>query len=359
MSELPTRTVTFLFSDVAESTMLVKSLQREYGAVLAEHRALLRAAFAAHSGVEVDTQGDSFFVAFEHARDAVQCAVAAQRALAAHGWPRDGRVLVRMGLHTGEAYRVEQGYAGLAVHRAARICTLANGGQVLLSRTTAGIIDDAELPTISVVDLGEHMLKDFGRPERIFQLVVNGLPQDFPPLRSVEQQAPLSGTVTVVMVEGRRVVRLYRELSPEVFGRLLSEYRNLLGGVMTSGGGHYFEAVSDTVMAAFPTAKAAIEAALAAIRSVGEHEWPHGRPLAVSIGIHSGVAGVGWAGAASMRCDELCDVAEGGQILMSQATAGLLEDEDLGELFVRDLGERTTRRTHETVRAYELVLPGA
>jgi class 3 adenylate cyclase len=93
------------------------------------------------------------------------------------------------------------------------------------------------------------------------------------------------------------------------------------------------------------------------IEAVAAHEWPHGLPVSVSIGIHSGTAGVGWAGGATVRCGQLCDAAEGGQIFLSQATAGLLEDENLGELSVRDLGEQTTRRTHETVRAYELVRP--
>lgn len=142
MVEFPRGTVTFLFTDVDRSTELVKRLQEQYGAVLAQHRDLLRASFAEHGGIEVDTQGDAFFIAFDHAREAVEAAVAAQRALADHRWPADAPLAVRMGLHTGEPYPAEHGYTGVAVHRAARICTIAHGGQVLLSRSTAGIVDD-------------------------------------------------------------------------------------------------------------------------------------------------------------------------------------------------------------------------
>src|SRR6266516_7177691 len=154
LSELPTGTVTLLFSDVDRSTELVKRLGGRYGDVLAQHRELLRHAFTAHGGVEIDTQGDAFFVTFVHARDAVEAAVAAQSALAAHSWHDGVEVRVRIGLHTCEPHRSHGSYVGVGVHRAARICTIAHGGQVLLSRPTAEIIDDGEMSSISVRDLG-------------------------------------------------------------------------------------------------------------------------------------------------------------------------------------------------------------
>ncbi len=305
MAEFPEGTVSLLFTDVDRSTELVKRLREAYGPALAEHRALLRGAFAEHGGAEVDTQGDSFFVAFGRARDAVMATIAAQHALAEHPWPGEAPVSVRMGLHTGEVYPAEHGYVGVAVHRAARICTIAHGGQVLLSRSTAGIVDDDDIPGAALRDLGEYQLKDIDRPERISQLVIEGLPSDFPPLRTIDQQISLTGTVTIVLAEGRRMMRLSRELSPDHFGALLNEYQRLLTGL--------FERM--------------------------------------------GEAGIGWVGPAVLRCAELCDAAEGGQIFMSQATASLLEDEDLGELSVGDLGEQETRRTHEAVRVHELVAP--
>jgi class 3 adenylate cyclase len=293
VADLPEGTVTFLFTDVDRSTELVKRLQERYGAVLAKHRALLRAAFVEHGGAEIDTQGDAFFVAFTRARDAIAAAIAAQRALAEHRWPDEAPVSVRMGLHTGEAYPAEHGYVGVAVHRAARICTIAHGGQVLLSRSTAGIVDDEDIPGVALRDVGEHRLKDIDRPERISQLVIEGLPSEFPPLRTIDQQIPLAGTVTIVLAEGRRMMRLSRELTPDHFGALLSEYQRLLGGLFERMGGQEVEVSGDSAMAAFPTATQAALAAVAAQRAVAAHEWPEGLRPTMSIALHSGEAGIG------------------------------------------------------------------
>ncbi|MGY1619238.1 ATP-binding protein [Geodermatophilus sp. SYSU D00691] len=180
-ASLPTGTVTFLFTDIEGSTRLLQEASRAYGDLLSEHRRLLRAAFTAHGGREVDTQGDSFFVAFRGPAQAVAAAVDAQRALAAHEWPPEAPVRVRMGLHTGEAVVVEGSYVSIAVHRAARIAAAAHGGQVLLSEATASLVRDELSGGVGLRDLGEHRLKDFPAPSRLFQLVVTGLPADFPP----------------------------------------------------------------------------------------------------------------------------------------------------------------------------------
>jgi YVTN family beta-propeller protein len=186
MPELPSGTVTFLFTDIEGSTALLKRLGREYGDVLAEHQRILREAFAAHGGHEVDTQGDSFFVAFRRAKDAVAAAVAAQRDLAAHEWPDDVELLVRMGLHTGEPQVGEQRYVGIGVHKAARIGAAGHGGQVLLSRTTRELVEDELPPGVSIRDLGERRLKDVDRPERLSQLVIQGLRADFAALKTLD-----------------------------------------------------------------------------------------------------------------------------------------------------------------------------
>jgi predicted ATPase/class 3 adenylate cyclase len=168
--ELPSGTVTFLFTDIEGSTRLLRSLGVEgYARALAEHRAALRAAFTAHSGVEVDTQGDAFFVAFPTAPGAAAAALAAQAAL------RDGPIRVRMGLHTGSPAVAEEGYVGIDVHRGARVAALAHGGQVLVSSATAALLDEREL-----VDLGAHRLKDFDGPMRLCQLGAGA----HPPLRT-------------------------------------------------------------------------------------------------------------------------------------------------------------------------------
>jgi YVTN family beta-propeller protein len=186
MSELPSGAVTFLFTDVEGSTRLLKQLRDRYGEVLSEHGRLLREAFARHGGRVVDTQGDSFFVAFASARQAVLASVEAQRSLADHAWPDGTDLRVRMGIHTGQAAATEERYLGLAVHRAARIAAAGHGGQVLVSQTTHNLLEDEEheLPGVDLRDLGEQRLKDLDRPVRVFEVVAQGLRTDFPPLRT-------------------------------------------------------------------------------------------------------------------------------------------------------------------------------
>jgi predicted ATPase/class 3 adenylate cyclase/DNA-binding CsgD family transcriptional regulator len=203
MSGLPSGAVTFLFSDIEGSTRLVKALRERYAEVLAGHRRLVRAAFAAHGGHEVDTQGDAFFAAFGGAKQAVLCALDIQRALAAHPWPGGARVRVRIGIHTGQAVPAEGAYTGLAVHRAARICAAADGGQVLISQATQTLIEDEEEtePGFTLVDVGERRLKDLDRPVRLFQLAAVG--PDTPSLPGGGWQAAghMGGPGTVLAAE--------------------------------------------------------------------------------------------------------------------------------------------------------------
>jgi predicted ATPase/class 3 adenylate cyclase len=186
MRDLPAGTLTLLFTDIEGSTRLLHALGDRYPDLLAAHRDLLRAAFTAHDGVEVDTQGDAFFYVFVRATQAVVAAVAAQRALAGHPWPEGAAVRVRMGLHTGEPRRTADGYAGIDLHRAARICAAGHGGQVLLSDVTAAAARQALPDGVRLRDLGAHRLKDLAQPEHLYQLDVWGLPVDFPPVRSLD-----------------------------------------------------------------------------------------------------------------------------------------------------------------------------
>ncbi len=187
---LPEGTVTFLFTDIEGSTQLLSQLRERYAELLADQRRILRAAFARWQGQEVDTQGDAFFVAFPRATQAVCAAVDIQRSLTTHTWPQDVEVRVRMGIHTGEPLKAEEGYVGMDVHRAARIAHVGHGGQVLLSETTTALVRD-ELPQgVSMLDLGGHRLKDLSQPEYIRQLVIEGLPGEFPSLKSLELLPP-------------------------------------------------------------------------------------------------------------------------------------------------------------------------
>ncbi len=184
-SERPTGTVTFLFTDIEGSTRLLQRLGDDYPRLLSDHHSTIREAIRTNRGVEVKTEGDAFFVVFERADDGVRAAVAAQRGLAEHEWPGDAGVRVRMGLHTGEVRFIDNDYVGLDVHRAARIAAAAHGGQVLLSETTYDLARPALPDGVTIRMLGEHRLKDLDRPERLYQLVIEGLPSDFPPIRSL------------------------------------------------------------------------------------------------------------------------------------------------------------------------------
>jgi predicted ATPase/class 3 adenylate cyclase len=188
MPELPSGTVTLLFTDIEGSTRLLQQLGERFAGMLAECRQLLRTVFHQWNGHEVDTQGDSFFVVFARATDAVSAAMDMQRALAAQAWPDGVTIPVRMGLHTGEPQLSAQSYVGLDVHHAARIMSIGHGGQILLTQTTRELVKQHLPDGVSLRDLGEHRLKDLQRPGRVYQLVIAGLPADFPSLKSLDNR---------------------------------------------------------------------------------------------------------------------------------------------------------------------------
>src|SRR5437588_7843120 len=204
VSELPSGTVTFLFTDVEGSTRLLQELGDAYADALAQHRRVLRDAFERHGGIEVDTQGDAFFVAFARASDALAAAREAKEMLA-------GPIRVRIGVHTGEPLVTDEGYVGIDVHRAARIAAVGYGGQILISQSTCELVGASDLH-----DLGTHRLKGLTAPERIYQLGDG----DFPPLRSLNAtnlpvaSNPLVGRetelaeLTAALVDGERLVTL-------------------------------------------------------------------------------------------------------------------------------------------------------
>jgi DNA-binding NarL/FixJ family response regulator/class 3 adenylate cyclase len=216
MSTLPTGTVTLLFTDVEGSTGLIRQVGDRYGEILSDQRRLLRDAVAGHGGQEVDTAGDGCFVAFASARDGVAAAVAAQRAMATHRWPGDVAVRTRMALHTGEPRRAEQGYHGLGVHLAARLCQAGGGGQILLSDATRAIIADDLPDGVTLRHLGDRTLKDFDRPQPVYEAVIADIPDD----------GPAAGTaVRVVLAEDsvllrEGIARLLESAGFEVVGQV-------------------------------------------------------------------------------------------------------------------------------------------
>jgi predicted ATPase/class 3 adenylate cyclase len=221
MDTPPSGTVTFLFTDIEGSTLLLERLGPAWAATLDAHHELLRAAIERAGGQQVNTNGDAVFAVFARPPDAVAAAVAAQRAFAAAEWPEGVRLRVRMGLHTGEAERAGRDYAGLDVHRAARISAAARGGQVLLSSATRLLAERALPEGVHLRDLGEHRLKDLSRAERLHQLCIEGLPAEFPPPRTLgswrdalpSQPTSFVGrdrevAETLALLEGTRVLTL-------------------------------------------------------------------------------------------------------------------------------------------------------
>ena len=209
---LPTGTLTFLFTDIEGSTTVLQEVGEGYSALLADHHRLLRSAIGEFGGREVGTQGDSFFVVFERARDAVSAAIVAQRALVAHSWPGGTPLGVRMGVHTGEPEVSGDGYVGLDLHRGSRICAVASGGQILVSRTTRDLIQH-DLPAGTTLrDLGRHRLKDLDHAEHLYQIVAPGLPSEFPPVRSLDTLNNLPRGLTSFIGREREVAEIKRLL---------------------------------------------------------------------------------------------------------------------------------------------------
>ena len=248
---LPAGTVTFLFTDIEGSTKLFHRLGEQYPLALAAHQQICREVFRERSGYEVGTEGDAFFVAFSNATDATLAAVECQRALASNPWPADAEIRIRIGVHTGEARVVGSDYIGLAVHRAARICSAAHGGQVLISGATAELLESERLPDVGLRELGEHRLKDFPEPARLVEIVIPELPSTFPPPKTLEPPIRLPAQPTQLVGRTRELqhacellqrqdIRLVTLTGPGGTGktRLAVEIAARLGGAF--GDGVYF-----------------------------------------------------------------------------------------------------------------------
>ena len=230
VTSLPAGTVTFVFSDVEGSTGLLKRLGERYGEVIAEHRRIVREAFGARGGVEIDVQGDAFFFAFARARDAVAAAVEAQRAHAEQAWPDGEDVRVRMGLHTGEPAVGEEGYLGLDVVRAARLGASARGGHVLLSETTRALLGSSLPDGVSVHPVGERRLKDIDEPERVYELTIEGVEvsESAPP-------APAPASSESPVDWDRRAEELAKRMTDDINERVYRSLERSLGNLGKRG----------------------------------------------------------------------------------------------------------------------------
>ncbi len=349
MRELPSGTVTLLFTDIEGSTRLLQELGPEpYVVALTIHRELLRRAVAENGGVEVEMQGDSFHFAFQTAAQGTKAAAEAQAALASQAWPTKP-VRVRMGLHTGEPTTADGLYAGLDVHRAARVMSVAHGGQILISSRTKDLLEDGLLR-----DLGEHRLKDLAEPMRLYQLGEG----DFPAPRSLDAvaapaaaaepaQAPFLArkTVTLLFTDVTGSTALGEALDPETTRDMMSRYFDEMRAVVERHGGTVEKFVGDAVMAVFGIPELHEDDALRAVRAADEmrtslnrlndeYEQALGVRLEVRAGVNTGevVAGDAERGEAFATGDavntaaRLEQSAESGEILIGAETYRLVRD---------------------------------
>ena len=267
-----------MFTDIEDSTELLKRLGDGYRDVLTSHRRIIREAFTERDGIEIDTQGDAFFFAFPRAREAVTAAVEAQRAHATEVWPGEVDVRVRMGLHTGEPAIHEEGYVGLDVVRAARICTVGRGGQILLSETTRALVGSGLPDGVSVFPVGQRHLRGIDEPERVFEIAIDDLEREESP------RAEESGDVAVPAPPERPAPGPGDELAQDVSRRFEDFGARLTAGIQESvlrsleeklarkGGGGDASAVDD-IASRFETLGAEIDARIqAALRKKGVEE---------------------------------------------------------------------------------------
>jgi class 3 adenylate cyclase len=327
---LPTGTVTFLFSDIEDSTELVRTLGNEaFDDVRGHHRRLLREAFRTHGGHEIDTAGDGFFVAFDSARDAVEAAIEGQLALRGFDWPGDGEVRVRMGLHTTEPLLGAEGYVGVGATRASRICDAGRGGQILVSKATAGIVEDAELAGVVVTDLGLHRLKGLHVPQRLFQVAAPGLESMFGPPRTPETMTQRPGTGTFLVADVTNWRRVITAVGDEEAAALTRDFHVRASAVVEAHSGTVLELVADTALAVFHSASDALRAAVAIRELVVEVDWPENIDVSVTLAVHSGR----WsgnpqqpeAGTALSNLMQLFHSIQRGRTVVSATTAALVE----------------------------------
>jgi class 3 adenylate cyclase len=353
---LPSGTVTFLFTDIESSTDLVRLLGTGFGAVRAAHHSAIRAALADYEGHEIDTAGDGFFAAFERAGDAVAAAIAAQRALHASE-SVEAPLRVRMGIHSAEPFQTDEGYAGVGVHRAARICAAGHGGQILLSNATAGIVEDLPLEGAELHDLGEHRLKDIERPQRLFQLNVSGLPSTFPPLKTLDTPGLPPAFSTLLLTDLVGWQRMLVELGDDDAAVVARAYQDFVIDAVRAEGGREVEVAGDAILATFSRPRDALRAAVRIRETLRRERWAlHREPPDVRIAVHSGRTSDPTGrtfGSVAMNCIGLCASAMPGQILISHATEALLEGE-LHELDIRDLGERTLPTRERPAHVFEV-----
>jgi class 3 adenylate cyclase len=266
-----------------------------------------------------------------------------------------------MGLHTAEPHLHESGYVGVGVHRAARICAAAHGGQILLSNATAGIVEDNELADVQLRDLGEFSLKDLSRPQRLVEVRVEGLEREFGPpttIDSARSSQSFGRVQTLLATDIMGWGRIIRTIGDDAAASIAAEYRRVVRELVVAHEGRTLEAAADSVLAAFERARDALACALAVRNELQMHDWPDVVRFDVLTAVHSGrIAGEDNVGYAAWHLMELRRSADPWQILVSHSTEALLEGESLPGFELRDLGERKLPTSESPRRVFELLAP--
>jgi class 3 adenylate cyclase len=355
MPELPTGTVTLLFTDVEGSTTLLEEVGRlRYIEVFSAYQRLARETFARHGGVEVEAQGDSFHYAFAFAREAIAAAAALQRSLTDEDWAAEG-LRVRIGVHTCEPAAAEGRYAGLDVHRAARIMSAGHGGQVLLSDRTADLVEEDLPERVSLRDLGQHRLKGLSRLQRLYQLVLDDLPTEFPALRTLDEQPTPKASLAIaeavpeelgsqanaatdaverhiklrafLLADVRGYTRFTQEHGDAAASRLAQRFADIVRGAIASSGGELVELRGDEALCVFSSAREALSAAIELQRRCRAGvDGERALPLGIGVGLDAGEAVPtegGYRGGALNVAARLCALARPGEILASETVTSL------------------------------------
>lgn len=356
MRDLPTGTVTLLFTDIADSATLMLALGNRYPRLLSECRHVLRDSTSSHDGQEVESAGDTCVFVFRRARSAIDAAVHAQRSIHEHGWAEGASVSVAMGLHTGEPVVSDDGYVGVDVYRAALVCGEAGPGQVLVSDTTRQLVED-ELPAGTTLrSLGERQLGRLDRPERLHQLEIEGLEHE----RVAARRGLPAGTVTFLFSDIEQSTRVMRQLG-DAWAQAHADHRRLLREAVRRAGGREVDTQGDAFFVVFARARHALDAAAAAQRSFRQHAWPGGTELRVRMGIHTGeptIGEEGYLGLDVVRGARICAAAHGGQVLVSETTRVLVRGDEAEGIALRDLGEHHLKDLEHPERLYQLAAAG-
>lgn len=337
MASLPTDVVTFLFSDVEDSTRLWLERRDDMRKAIERHD-LLFASLAAEGGgslLKPRGEGDSHFIVFSRPSNAVVTAAALQRALTNETWPENVLLRVRMALHTGETDPGDNDYYGLAPSRCGRLRSIAHGGQVVLSNAIAELVIDSLPPDLTLRSLGTHRLRGLSRSETIWQLSGLGLREDFPPLVAMGP-AP-HDVVTVLMTDVVGSTQFIAEVGNRAHREWLDRHDDIVRMELQRFGGRLWRITADSVLASFESARRAVECARAmrdGIATLGG---------VLRVGLHAGeveVRGDSLHGVALHIASRISSMAEGGEILVSRTVSDLLTG---SEILLDDRGDHELR----------------